>query len=80
MLCCPCPQLGTWLYDASREDRAALPFGTDVEKRHSLDLCVRADDSDNSITYKGIVQIEGRLPGVRIVPSAKLLNKRPRLG
>jgi hypothetical protein len=78
---CSCSQvtteLGTWLYDTSREDRAALPFGTDPEKRHALNLCVRANDSDNSITYNGIVQIKDRLPGVRIVPSDKLLKRLP---
>ena len=69
------PQLGNWLFDSSRE--YALPFGTDAEKQHSLDLCVRTDDSDD-ITYEGIVQIEGRLPGMRIIPSGTMLGKRAR--
>jgi hypothetical protein len=63
-----------WLFDASRD--YALPFGTDSEKRHSLDLCVRARDSD-ATTYIGIVQIKGRMRGVHILPSDKPLNKRP---
>ena len=66
-------QLGKWLFDPCRP--YALPFDTDAAKRHSLNLCVRAMDSDD-ISYKGVVQIKNRLPGVHIIPSANLLSKR----
>ena len=67
-------KLGIWLFDASRPH--ALPFGTRAEKQRALNLCVRANDSDVHITYNGIVQTQGVLvPGVRIIPSDKLLDK-----
>merc|ERR1711924_103518 len=67
-------KLGNWLIDASRP--YALPFGTEDEKRRSLDVCVRSNESDVHIAYDGIVQIDGMLPGVRIIPPQKMLDKR----
>ena len=67
-------QFGDWLFDASRN--YALPFRTAAEKIDSLNLCVRTNDYDEHVTYDGIVLIKGRMPGVRIIPSDKLLGKR----
>ena len=69
-------KLGDWLFDASRAH--ALPFCTPADRSRSLDLVVRARDADVGVTYAGLAHNRGMLPGVRIVPSEKMLGKRRR--